>query len=122
LNITVPWDKDYARSFLKDQGHSVHVPYWIFYALLKNFSHGDVIIAGKEQQNLGMCSALGAFEQGSSRIFIMSTPAVPGDFGFSSLIRRKDQVSWRSKHPLLIGHLCIPLRIVRGNLIGRFFG
>jgi hypothetical protein len=46
--------------------------------------YGDVTIAGEGLQNLGVCSALRAFEQGG--IFI--TPAVTRDLGFSGLIRR----------------------------------
>jgi hypothetical protein len=35
----------------------------MFYVTLKNisFKYGDVIIAGEEQHNLGLCSALRAF-------------------------------------------------------------
>jgi hypothetical protein len=45
--------------------------YLRFYVPLKNFSllYGDVTIAGEGQQNIGLCSALRAFEQGG--IFIM---------------------------------------------------
>jgi hypothetical protein len=35
-----------------------------FYVPLKNFSYGDVTIAGEGLQNLDLCSALRAFEQG----------------------------------------------------------
>jgi hypothetical protein len=47
------------------------IDYLRFYVLLKNFSHlyGDVTIAGEGLQNLGLCSALRAFEQGG--IFIV---------------------------------------------------
>jgi hypothetical protein len=41
--------------------------------------YGDVIIAGEGLQNLGLCSALQAFELGG--IFIM-----PHNLGFSGLI------------------------------------
>jgi hypothetical protein len=45
--------------------------YLQFYVPLKNFSliYGDVTIAGEGLQNLGLCSALRAFEQGG--IFIV---------------------------------------------------
>jgi hypothetical protein len=45
--------------------------YLLFYDSLKNFSLkcGDVTIAGEGLQNLGLCSALRAFEQGG--IFIV---------------------------------------------------
>jgi hypothetical protein len=44
----------------------------LFYVPLKNISlkYGDVIIIGEGLQNLGLCSALKAFEQGG--IFIVS--------------------------------------------------
>jgi hypothetical protein len=48
------------------------IDYLGFYVPLKNFSlnvYGDVTIAGEGLQNLGLCSALRAFEQGG--IFIM---------------------------------------------------
>jgi hypothetical protein len=38
--------------------------YLLFYVPLKHFSlYGDVTIASERQQNLGLCSALRAFEQ-----------------------------------------------------------
>jgi hypothetical protein len=40
----------------------------IYTCMIGSF-YGDVIIAGEGQQNLGLCSALRAFEQGG--IFIM---------------------------------------------------
>jgi hypothetical protein len=42
------------------------IDYLRFYVLLKNIFHlyGDVTIAGEGLQNLGLCSALRAFEQG----------------------------------------------------------
>jgi hypothetical protein len=43
------------------------IDYLRFYVPLKNFS--DVTIAGEGLQNLGLCSALRAFEQGG--IFIV---------------------------------------------------
>jgi hypothetical protein len=46
--------------------------YLLFYVPLKNFSrifYGDVTIVGERLQNLGLCSALRAFEQGG--IFIV---------------------------------------------------
>jgi hypothetical protein len=47
------------------------IDYLRFYIPLKNFSlYGDVTIAGEGLQNLGLCSALRAFEQGG--IFIVS--------------------------------------------------
>jgi hypothetical protein len=48
------------------------IDYLRFYVPLKNFSlnkYGDVTIAGEGLQNLGLCSALRAFEQGG--IFIV---------------------------------------------------
>jgi hypothetical protein len=46
------------------------IDYLGFYVPLKNFSlYGDVTIAGEGLQNLGLCSALRAFEQGG--IFIL---------------------------------------------------
>jgi hypothetical protein len=49
--------------------------------------YGDVTITGKGLQNLGLCSALRAFEQG--RIFkYRTTPAVTRGLSFSGLIRR----------------------------------
>jgi hypothetical protein len=42
------------------------IDYLLFYVPLKN---GDVTIAGEGLQNLGLCSALMAFEQGG--IFIV---------------------------------------------------
>jgi hypothetical protein len=41
----------------------------LFYVLLKNISLINVTIAGEGLQNLGLCSALRAFEQGG--IFIV---------------------------------------------------
>jgi hypothetical protein len=41
------------------------IDYLQFYVPLKNFHlYGDVTIAGEGLQNLGLCSALRAFEQG----------------------------------------------------------
>jgi hypothetical protein len=48
--------------------------------------HGDATIAGERLQNLGLCSALSAFDHGVSGIF--TVPAVTQDLGFSGLIRR----------------------------------
>jgi hypothetical protein len=46
------------------------IDYSRFYVPLKNISlYGDVTIASEGLQNLGLCSALGAFEQGG--IFIV---------------------------------------------------
>jgi hypothetical protein len=50
------------------------IDYLRFYVQLKNFSlylsiYGDVTIAGEGLQNLGLCAALRAFEQGG--IFIV---------------------------------------------------
>jgi hypothetical protein len=46
------------------------IDYLLFYVPLKNISlYGDVTIAGEGLQNLGLCSALRAFEQGG--IFIV---------------------------------------------------
>jgi hypothetical protein len=45
------------------------IDYLLFYIPLKNFSHGDVTITDEALQNLGLCSALRAFEQGG--IFIV---------------------------------------------------
>jgi hypothetical protein len=46
------------------------IDYLQFYVPLKNISlHGDVTITGEGLQNLGLCSALRAFEQGE--IFIV---------------------------------------------------
>jgi hypothetical protein len=46
------------------------IDYLLIYVPLKNFHfYGDVTIAGEGLQNLGLCSALGAFEQGG--IFIV---------------------------------------------------
>jgi hypothetical protein len=47
------------------------IDYLRFYIPLKNFSliYGNFTIAGKGLQNLGLCSALRAFEQGG--IFIV---------------------------------------------------
>jgi hypothetical protein len=46
--------------------------------------YGDVTIAGEGLQNLGLCSALRAFEQGKD--LYRATPAVTWDLGFSGLI------------------------------------
>jgi hypothetical protein len=54
-----------------------------FTSRLRNFHlYGDVTITGEGLQNLGLCSALSAFELGG--IFIFT--AVTRDFGFSSFI------------------------------------
>jgi hypothetical protein len=46
------------------------IDYLLFYVPLKNVHlHGDVTITGEELQNFGLCSVLGAFEQGG--IFIV---------------------------------------------------
>jgi hypothetical protein len=49
------------------------IDYLQFYVRLKHFSfiilYGDITIAGEGLQNLGLCSALWAFEQGG--IFIV---------------------------------------------------
>jgi hypothetical protein len=45
------------------------IDYLRFYVPLKNFLLIDVTITGEELQNLGLCSALRAFEQGG--IFIV---------------------------------------------------
>ena len=47
------------------------IDYLLFYVPLKNISliYGDVTITGEGLQNLGLCSALKAFEQGG--IFIV---------------------------------------------------
>jgi hypothetical protein len=46
------------------------IDYLRFYVSLKNFHlYGDVTIASEGLQNLGLCSAFGAFEQGG--IFIV---------------------------------------------------
>jgi hypothetical protein len=79
--------------------HSIlHLPFglWLHFThcLLGNFVlHGDVTITGERLQNLGLCSALRAFEQGG--IFIVS-PAVTQDLGFSGLNRRTTPI--RSPH------------------------
>jgi hypothetical protein len=48
-----------------------YIDYLQFYVPLKNISlvYGDITIAGEELQNLGLCSAIRAFEQGG--IFIV---------------------------------------------------
>jgi hypothetical protein len=47
------------------------IDYLLFYVLLNNITliYGDITIAGEGLNNLGLCSALRAFEQGE--IFIM---------------------------------------------------
>jgi hypothetical protein len=45
------------------------------------FTYGDVTIAGEGLQNLGLCSALRAFEQ-RERDLYRATPAVTWDLGF----------------------------------------
>jgi hypothetical protein len=47
------------------------IDYLLFYVPLKNFSlkYGDITISGEGLQNLGLCSALWAFNQGGG--FIM---------------------------------------------------
>jgi hypothetical protein len=59
------------------------IDYVRFYVPLKNFS---LTIVGEGLQNVGLCSALRAFEQGG--IFDRATPTVTRDLVFSSLIRR----------------------------------
>jgi hypothetical protein len=54
--------------------------------------YGDVTITGEGLQNLGLCSALRAFEQGGI------TPAVTRGLGFSGLIRRTAQFSRLFRH------------------------
>jgi hypothetical protein len=65
---------------------SLLIDYLVFYVMIKNISiiwTGDITITGEGQQNLGLCSALGAFEQGDH-----ATPAVTRGLGLSGLIRR----------------------------------
>jgi hypothetical protein len=55
----------------------------LLYIPLKNFSfkYGDVTIAGEGLQNLGLCSALKAFEQGGifigASVFLVSSKGPP---------------------------------------------
>jgi hypothetical protein len=49
--------------------------------------YGDVTIANGGLQNLGLCSALSAFEQGG-RYLYHAMPVVTRDLGFSRFIRR----------------------------------
>jgi hypothetical protein len=44
--------------------------YSLFYVPLNNFHYGDVTITGEGLQNLGLCSAIRALEQGG--IFIVT--------------------------------------------------
>jgi hypothetical protein len=58
---------------------------WLFYLLLKSFHlYRNVIITGEELHNLGLCSAVRAFEQGG--IFIVPHLLWHGTSVFSGLI------------------------------------
>jgi hypothetical protein len=71
--------------------------YLRFYIPLKKFHlYGDVTIAGKGLQNLGLCSALRAFEQGE--IFIVPHLLWHGTSVFSGLIRRTAPISRLLRH------------------------
>jgi hypothetical protein len=71
--------------------------------------YGDVTIAGEGLQNLGLCSALRAFEQGE--IFI-----VPRNLGFSGLIRRTAPFSRLLQHTRGCGR-SILTRILTGTVL-----
>jgi hypothetical protein len=68
--------------------------------------YGDVTVAGEGLQNLGLCSALRAFEQ-------VGSPAVTRDLGFSGLIRRTAPFSRLLRHTRGCGG-CILTRILTG--------
>jgi hypothetical protein len=57
--------------------------------------YGDVTIASEGLQNLSLCSALRAFEQGD---LYRATPAVTQYLGFSGLIRRTVPFSHLLRH------------------------
>ena len=73
--------------------------------------YGDVTITGEGLQNLGLCSALRAFEQGG--IFYRATPAVTRGLGFSGLIRRTAPFSRLLRHTRGCGGSILP-RILTG--------
>jgi hypothetical protein len=58
--------------------------------------YGDVTIAGEGLQNLGLCSALRAFEQRGD--LYRATPPVTRDLGFFGLIRRTAPYSCLLRH------------------------
>jgi hypothetical protein len=86
------------------------IGYLQFYVPLKNFSH--ITIAGEGLQNLGLCSALRAFEQGG--IFIVPHLLWHGTSIFSSLIRRTTAFSHLLRHTRGCGG-SILTRILTGN-------
>jgi hypothetical protein len=59
--------------------------------------YGDVIIADEGLQNLGLCSALRAFEQGSRDLY-RAKPAVTRGLGFFDLTRRTVPFSRLLRH------------------------
>jgi hypothetical protein len=68
---------DYASAIILD----LLVGYLLFYVPLMNFHlYADVTITGKELQNLGLCSALRAFEQGGIFIVPYGTSVFPVSF------------------------------------------
>jgi hypothetical protein len=68
--------------------------YLRFYVPLKNFSYGDVTIAGEGLQNLGL-RAQGLW---AGRDLYRATPAVTRDLSFSGLIQRTTPFSRLLRH------------------------